>query len=75
VFYKNEAGEVFHTYSVYARGDELLIGTYNYLDLTPRGRDETGPNFDLTDWVRRHDQYDDDGQSPPSCGHGGESHA
>jgi predicted dithiol-disulfide oxidoreductase (DUF899 family) len=75
VFYKDDAGEIFHTYSVYARGDELLIGTYNYLDLTPKGRNENGPNFDLTDWVRRHDQYDNDGQSSQSCGHGGESHA
>ena len=60
VFYRNAAGEIFHTYSVYARGDELLIGTYNYLDLTPKGRNETGPNFDLTDWVRRHDKYEDE---------------
>lgn len=59
VFYKNDAGEIFHTYSVYARGDELLIGTYNYLDLTPKGRNETGPNFDLTDCVRRHDEYEE----------------
>src|SRR5262245_34556213 len=75
VFYKDDAGEVFHTYSVYARGDELLIGTYNYLDLTPQGRNETGPNFDLTDWVRRHDQYDDDVHSSHSCGHSDESRA
>lgn len=60
MFFKNAAEKIFHTYSVYARGDELLIGTYNYLDLTPKGRNETGPNFDLTDWVRRHDEYDHD---------------
>lgn len=36
----------------------LLIGAYNCLDLTPKGRNETGPNYDLTDWVRRHDRYD-----------------
>ncbi len=55
VFYKNEKGEVFHTYSTYARGLDMLIGTYNLLDLVPKGRDE---NPDSTmDWVRRHDQY------------------
>jgi predicted dithiol-disulfide oxidoreductase (DUF899 family) len=57
VFYKNAAGDIFHTYSTYARGDELLLGTYNILDLTPKGRNETGPNNDLTDWVRHHDRY------------------
>ena len=39
VFYKNEAGEIFHTYSSYARGLDLLLSTYNWLDLTPKGRD------------------------------------
>jgi len=57
VFYKDDAGDVFHTYSTYARGDELLIGTYNFLDFTPKGRNETGPNHDLSDWVRHHDRY------------------
>jgi predicted dithiol-disulfide oxidoreductase (DUF899 family) len=61
VFYKDANGNIFHTYSTYARGDELLDGTYNYLDLTPRGRNETGPNFNLTDWVRHHDRYGEDG--------------
>jgi predicted dithiol-disulfide oxidoreductase (DUF899 family) len=59
VFAKDESGQVFHAYSAYGRGDELLIGAYNYLDLTPKGRNENGPNFDLTDWVRHHDRYDD----------------
>ena len=55
VFYKNEDGDIFHTYSIYARGLDILIGTYNLLDLVPKGRDE---NPDSTmDWVRRHDQY------------------
>lgn len=58
VFLKGDDGSVFHTYSTFARGDELLIGTYNFLDLTPKGRNETGPNFDLTDWVRHHDRYE-----------------
>lgn len=59
VFFKDAAGDIFHTYSSYARGDELLLGTYNFLDLTPKGRNETGPGFNLTDWVRHHDRYDD----------------
>jgi predicted dithiol-disulfide oxidoreductase (DUF899 family) len=67
VFYRNDAGEVFHTYSVYARGDELLIGTYNYLDMTPKGRNETGPDYDLTDWVRLHDSYDGGSGSHACC--------
>ncbi len=54
-FYKNENGDVFHTYSTYARGLDTLIGAYNFLDLAPKGRDE---NPDSTmDWVRRHDDY------------------
>ena len=57
VFAKDETGQVFHTYSAYGRGDEQLIGAYHYLDLTPKGRNENGPNFDLTDWVRHHDRY------------------
>ena len=42
VFYKDEAGEIFHTYSTYARGLDMLIGTYNFLDIAPKGRDEEG---------------------------------
>jgi len=57
VFYKDEAGDVFHTYSSYARAGEDFLGAYRYLDLTPTGRNENGPNFALTDWVRRHDRY------------------
>jgi predicted dithiol-disulfide oxidoreductase (DUF899 family) len=58
-FYKDEAGDVFHVFSSFGRGDEILIGAYNYLDLTPKGRDETGPNGDLTDWVKHHDKYEE----------------
>ncbi len=58
VFFKDESGTVFHTYSAYARGDERGLGTYMFLDLTPKGRNETGPNYNLTDWVKRHDEYD-----------------
>jgi predicted dithiol-disulfide oxidoreductase (DUF899 family) len=56
VFYKDEDGNVFHTYSTYARGLDQLVGTYNFLDLTPKGRDED-PDSTMS-WVRRHDQYD-----------------
>lgn len=53
VFYKNDAGEVFHTYSSYARGGDIFLGAYNFLDITPKGRNET----EIMDWVRHHDKY------------------
>lgn len=59
VFFRDASGAIFHTYSAYARGAEELLGTYMWLDLTPKGRNETGPAFDLTDWVRHHDRYDE----------------
>jgi predicted dithiol-disulfide oxidoreductase (DUF899 family) len=59
VFHKDPTGEVFHTYSSYGRGGEDVLGTYRLLDLVPKGRDETGPNGNLTDWVRHHDRYSD----------------
>ena len=61
VFYKDESGDIFHTYSSYGRGGDLMLGTYNILDLMPKGRNETGPNHNLTDWVRHHDRYDGGG--------------
>lgn len=66
VFYKDAAGDVFHTYSSYARGAEDLLGAYMVLDLTPKGRNETGPNHDLTDWVRHHDRYGEGGSVDPT---------
>jgi predicted dithiol-disulfide oxidoreductase (DUF899 family) len=59
VFFKDDSGAVFHTYSTYARGDERGVGAYMFLDLTPKGRNESGPNNNLTDWVKRHDEYPD----------------
>jgi predicted dithiol-disulfide oxidoreductase (DUF899 family) len=56
VFFKDESGNVFHTYSSYARGIDLLNTAYNYLDLVPKGRDEGDRG---QDWVRRHDEYGD----------------
>jgi predicted dithiol-disulfide oxidoreductase (DUF899 family) len=62
VFYKDEAGEVFHTYSTYARGLDALLGANHYLDLTPEGRNDAAyPN-----WPRRRDEYD----QPAAPGHG-----
>ena len=58
VFYKDRSGEIFHTYSAYGRGGELLIGAYNFLDLTPKGRDESGLSPPMA-WVQHHDSYDD----------------
>ncbi|HXZ88545.1 MAG TPA: thioredoxin family protein [Candidatus Binataceae bacterium] len=57
VFIKDESGAIFHTYSSYGRGDERGLGAYMFLDMTPKGRNETGPNKNLTDWVKRHDEY------------------
>ncbi|WP_454853536.1 DUF899 domain-containing protein [Rhizobium binxianense] len=56
VFHRNEKDEVFHTYSCYQRGVEMVNGAYHFLDLVPKGRDEDGLRFTM-EWVRRHDQY------------------
>jgi predicted dithiol-disulfide oxidoreductase (DUF899 family) len=56
VFYKNGDGEVFHTYSAFARGAEPLLGGYYLLDAVPKGRDEAGLPFTMA-WVRHHDRY------------------
>lgn len=62
-FYRDEAGEVFHTYSTYARGGEELIGTYMVLDLAPKGRNET----EIMDWMRRHDEYETPAPKSACC--------
>jgi predicted dithiol-disulfide oxidoreductase (DUF899 family) len=54
VFYRDEAGNVFHTYSTYGRGCETMMGTYRLLDLVPKGRDEAGVSMG---WLRHHDKY------------------
>jgi len=56
VFFKNQQGETFHTYSCYARGLDMLNGAYHYMDLVPKGRDEDALPFTMS-WLRRHDQY------------------
>lgn len=58
VFYRDADGAVYHTYSCYARGLDMMNGTYQYLDLTPKGRDEADLDFTMA-WVRLHDAYDD----------------
>ena len=59
VFYKDGTGDIFHTYSAYARGLDILVGAYNYLDLVPKGRDEAELPWTMA-WVRHHDKYDDE---------------
>lgn len=54
IFAKDDSGTVFHTYSVYARGDERALGAFAWLDLTPKGRNETS----TMSWVELHDEYD-----------------
>jgi predicted dithiol-disulfide oxidoreductase (DUF899 family) len=56
-FYKDDAGDVFHTYSTYGRGVEVMMGTYNLLDLTPKGRNERDVPHKM-EWVRHHDRYE-----------------
>ena len=58
VFRKGDNGKIFHTYSSYGRGLDMLIGAYNWLDLVPKGRDEAHLGFTM-EWVRRHDSYGD----------------
>lgn len=62
IFIRNAAGEIFHTYSSYARAGDVLIGAHNWLDLTPKGRNEGS----TMDWVRLHDEYVDEPASA-SC--------
>jgi predicted dithiol-disulfide oxidoreductase (DUF899 family) len=80
VFYKDEDGKIYHTYSTFGRGGEVKLTTYMLLDLTPKGRNEHERN-NLTDWVRHHDKYNAGGyvaetgryiaeKTPGSCGCG-----
>lgn len=58
VFYRDENGDIFHTYSAYARGVDMINGAYQLMDLAPKGRDEDDLPYNMA-WLRRHDQYDD----------------
>jgi predicted dithiol-disulfide oxidoreductase (DUF899 family) len=58
VFCKDAQGAIFHTYSAYSRGIDILNTAYNYLDMAPKGRDEDALEFTQS-WVRYHDRYED----------------
>jgi predicted dithiol-disulfide oxidoreductase (DUF899 family) len=64
VFFRDDNGAIFHTYSTYARGGDILIGAYNFLDLTPKGRNED----EIMNWVKRHDEYES-AQPAAACCH------
>jgi predicted dithiol-disulfide oxidoreductase (DUF899 family) len=66
VFYRDEAGDIFHTYSCYARGLDMMNAAYHYLDLTPLGRHEEGLPYPM-DWVRLRDQYQPDATRAARC--------
>jgi len=77
VFYKDDEGRIFHTYSVYGRGGEAFLGIYRVFDLMPKGRNETGPYHTMGDWVRPRTMYGKGGMverngryHPGSCGCG-----
>lgn len=63
VFYKDKDGNVFHTYSSFARGNEEVISAFVYLDMTPKGRNEA----EIMDWVKRNDEYEKDSQGRSCC--------
>jgi len=67
VFYRDETGAVFHTYSTFARGLDMMNAAYHYLDLTPLGRHEEGLPYPM-DWVRLRDQCQPS-QVQASCCH------
>jgi predicted dithiol-disulfide oxidoreductase (DUF899 family) len=64
VFIKAADGSICHTYSTYARGGDILLGAYNYLDLTPKGRNED----DTMDWIKHHDRYEGSPGTNACCG-------
>ena len=61
VFFKDDAGQVFHTYSSYGRGGEAFLGIYRFLDRAPKGREENGPTHSLADWARPRNMYGEGG--------------
>ncbi len=58
VFYRDKDNSIFHTYSCYARGLDMLNGAYHYLDLVPKGRDENSLSYHMA-WLRHRDKYED----------------
>jgi predicted dithiol-disulfide oxidoreductase (DUF899 family) len=71
VFYKDDDGQIFHTYSAFSRGGERFLGIYGYLDVMPKGRNETGPHRNLVDWARPRNMYGKGG----TVGNNGRYHA
>lgn len=67
-FYKNDTGEIFHTYSTYARGLDIFVDTYNFLDHAPKGRDEDDLPSPMA-WLRHHDRYEDVQPATSCCSH------
>ena len=66
VFYKDDAGQIFHTYSTFGRGGEEFLGIYRFLDATPKGREENGPYHSLADWARPWNMYGKGGTVEPT---------
>ena len=66
VFYKDETGQIFHTYSTFGRGGEEFLGIYRFLDATPKGRAENGLYHSLTDWARPRNMYGQGGEVEPN---------
>ncbi len=66
VFFRDEAGNIFHTYSCFARGLDMMNAAYHYLDLTPLGRHEEGLPYPM-DWLRLRDQYQPAADAAASC--------
>jgi predicted dithiol-disulfide oxidoreductase (DUF899 family) len=65
VFYRDDDGAIYHTYSTYGRGLEVFLPVYDWLDVMPKGRNET-KNGNMRDWMQRHDRYPDDGRTRPA---------
>jgi predicted dithiol-disulfide oxidoreductase (DUF899 family) len=76
VFYQDDAARIYHTYSTYGRGVEVMMGAYNMLDLTPKGRDEREVDNKM-EWVRHHDRYEPApaATAAPAAGSGRKAHA
>lgn len=66
VFYKDETGQIFQTYSTFARGAEQFLGIYGILDVMPKGRNEVGPHYTLGDWARPRNMYGKGGMLEPN---------
>ena len=82
IFYKDESGQIFHTFAVYSRGGEAFLGIYRIFDLMPKGRNENGPHHVLADWARPRNLYGKGGEvgrngeyHPAACACGGHAEA